>query len=278
MTDLGKALSLTASPDRVVCNADNSVFQKLVTSTPRGKVCYNAGDMLFMTRYDPAVRADPRRYRGWAGATGGNGDNRRHREYYRSHGDTIAGRALANTPPSRRPSPDHMRAAADNHIIANDLQSLRATCSKETTLFVHVRTGDQSTDDLQQHLDRVKHTCENHDFTKIYFMLGLHPYQPTYMKSKTFPNTAHTVNTIMNKFPECSILLGEPDHHLCIMRCAANLFLHKMGFSALGGILCQGRIFVPPTLAHAHPTPPAVPDGCPSWRAVLNCKTLIDVS
>jgi len=137
------------------------------------------------------------------------------------------------------PNIENLRQSAD--IYLNKNKDILNKYNLETSLFVHLRSGDKGiVEDLfvQAIIDLSK------KYSNIIILCGIHKnpieissYFPTIEESKQ--NLLQSLDKI-KKHCNITIDTSEPDTHLCIMRNCKNLLLHKGGFSAAGGLLFNG--------------------------------------
>ena len=114
------------------------------------------------------------------------------------------------------------------------------TVQNPNCLCVHIRSGDLNVEgDYVNVIEKMSHRYE-----KVILLGGIHLdeyFKPHDIKIIDFMNQ---INHILNKNDNLFVYLDKPDNHLCIMHKAANLMVHKGGFSCLGSILCTGNLFV----------------------------------
>jgi predicted oxidoreductase len=84
----------------------------------------------------------------------------------------------------------------------------------------------------------------SHMYEKVILLGGIHLdeyFRPNDVKLSIF---AYDMNYIMNKNKNIFLCLDEPDLHIVLMHKASNLLLHKGGFSCIGSLICEGKIFI----------------------------------
>jgi hypothetical protein len=84
----------------------------------------------------------------------------------------------------------------------------------------------------------------SHNYEKVILLGGIHLdeyFKPHHMKTIDLVNQ---MNYITSKNSNIFVSLEKPDVHLSMMHKAANLMVHKGGFSCLGSILSTGKLFV----------------------------------
>jgi hypothetical protein len=132
--------------------------------------------------------------------------------------------------------------AVQYYIEANryKFEELFDLISKPTTLCIHVRNGDKGTEpEFISCIEResIKYEC-------VILLVGLHIDQrySTHIKSKK--SLVDIIQPLLQKYTHMFVHIGDPDMHLGLMHLAANLLLHKGGFSCLGSIICSGTLYI----------------------------------
>ena len=119
----------------------------------------------------------------------------------------------------------------DKLIFIDDL-------NKNTSLFVHLRSGDFGVVE-DNFIKIVKNVSQN--YKNIYILCGIHKGgRGDINESKQ--NLVNSINKIIeNNHDKFKVIINEPDIHLSIFRKCKNLLLHRGGFSGLGYILFKGN-------------------------------------
>jgi len=107
-------------------------------------------------------------------------------------------------------------------------------------LCVHIRSAELNVE--QEYVSIIEKL--SHLYDKIILLGGIHldrDFRPDEIKTSIF---AYDMNRIMDKNSNIFLYLDKPDIHLCLMHKAANLLVHKGGFSCLGSIVCKGTLFL----------------------------------
>jgi len=140
------------------------------------------------------------------------------------------------------PNEDRIRESTDEYIKRNGekFQHLIDIVSNEKTLTAHIRSGDSGVID-EGTVEKIKGLASDYD--KIFILSGIHS------DKNWFTDIEQPKTTLNQSLDIIKAALGDKaifdfsnaDVHLCLMRKASNLFLHKGGFSMLGGILFQGK-------------------------------------
>jgi hypothetical protein len=116
---------------------------------------------------------------------------------------------------------------------------------KESTLLVHIRSGDYGviSDSYKSQIMNLSLS-----FDTICLIGGVHAdqrYAPENVSKANLNRDIHYVKTTLEELGKevhaRSTKLADDD--LYLMHSAANLLVHKGGFSALGGLACRGRVF-----------------------------------
>ena len=127
-----------------------------------------------------------------------------------------------------------------DHPSFKEKKELLEMVKDEKCLCVHIRSGDLNVEeDYVQIIEKL-----SHKFEKVILLGGIHLdeyFKDHHRKTVDFVNQ---MNMILNKNTNIYVYLDKPDHHLCIMHLAANLLVHKGGFSCLGSLICSGKLYV----------------------------------
>ena len=103
---------------------------------------------------------------------------------------------------------------------------------------VHVRSGDLDTE--QAHIDRIARVSRL--YARVIILAGVHLDERCRSHAAKIQNFVSTINTILRLNTNIRVHLAPPDVHLAVMMHAANLMVHKTGFSRLGAIVATGRV------------------------------------
>jgi hypothetical protein len=126
----------------------------------------------------------------------------------------------------------------------SDSESL-SLVRNETTLLVHVRSGDRGaiSTSYKSHIMKLSSSFET-----ICLIGGVHADRLSAPENVSKAN----LNDDFNNITATLSGLGKrvhvrttklPDDDFYLMYSAANLLVHKGGFSAIGGLVCKGRVF-----------------------------------
>ena len=135
----------------------------------------------------------------------------------------------------------HRVLGAVNKYILHSTDHLRTvldTVNKADVLCVHVRCGDKPVEDDFIHLIESQSSL----YRQVYIFSGLHLDERFATNTQKKSSFCNAMNRLLAK-PNISLIVASPDDHLSLMMYAANLLVHKGGFSALGIIVCRGCVF-----------------------------------
>jgi len=127
-----------------------------------------------------------------------------------------------------------------SNIDINHINTLLNICMNEKTLVIHLRSGDQGI--VENNFINKINTISNM-YDTVLIICGIHHSN---YNDKTLPHPSIAINNLkisLSKLynnKKIFVDISEPDIHLCIMRKAKNLLLHKGGFSILGSLLFNG--------------------------------------
>lgn len=107
----------------------------------------------------------------------------------------------------------------------------------KNTLCIHIRCGDKDVE--EEFMNMAKSFSK--EYKHVYLFSGLHLDEHFSSNEKKIQNFVGAMNQLLG--PNVSLIVADPDIHLCLMSKASNLLVHKGGFSALGVILCNGNIY-----------------------------------
>ena len=137
------------------------------------------------------------------------------------------------------PNVNRIRESVDLYIENNynNLDNLLKKVKDPNTLCVHLRSGDKGI--IEDSFISTIYTI-SHNYNKIIIFAGIH-------SDTRFNNLDDSKNNLLISISkividkDIEINLENADIHLCLMRHANNLLLHKGGFSILGSILFSGN-------------------------------------
>jgi hypothetical protein len=119
-------------------------------------------------------------------------------------------------------------------------EDILAVVKDTSTCCVHVRNGDCETE--QYYINLIIELSDI--FDTIILLSGVHSDEGFKKHDDKINNFVNTINSILNKKTNIYIYLNCADIHLSIMMNAANLLLHKGGYSCLGSIVSTGILFI----------------------------------
>lgn len=157
------------------------------------------------------------------------------------------------TRPEDEPVPNlhRIRQAVDKYFDQHGhgvemLHALRLARSPKT-LTVHIRSGDRDTN--PDYLRKILHLSKQ--FDHVLLLSGVHKDESFLEHHQKVGKFITTINKILSHGNKFMLVMDEPDAHLCIMKKASHLLLHQGGFSALGGIVAEGKVFYTNAFSHA---------------------------
>jgi len=119
-------------------------------------------------------------------------------------------------------------------------EDILAVVKNTSTCCVHVRNGDCETE--QYYINVIIELSDI--FDTIILLSGVHSDEAFKKHDDKINNFVNTINSILNQKTNIYIYLNCADIHLSIMMNAANLLLHKGGYSCLGSIVSTGILFI----------------------------------
>jgi hypothetical protein len=131
----------------------------------------------------------------------------------------------------------------DEVNLSDKIHVLDEVSDKEN-ICVHIRSGDKEVE--PEFLDLIADLSQT--YKKVYIMSGLHLDQYYTHDEEKVARFQQTMNNILGRNKNIRLVLAEPDEHLSLMFAAANLLIHKGGFSVLGSIVNQGQLYVTPLM------------------------------
>ena len=145
--------------------------------------------------------------------------------------------------PTDEPVPNLYRViGAVNKYIAHSsvLPELIRVVRSDHVLCVHIRCGDKEAE--SSFLDLIVDLAKDYRF--VYIFSGLHLDERFASNAVKITRFVETMNYILEKTSNVSVILAEPDVHLCLMSKSNHLLLHKGGFSAIGSLVGEGTVYV----------------------------------
>ena len=132
---------------------------------------------------------------------------------------------------------------SERGLISGQLEEIERLVSLETTLVVHLRIGDRGT----RYAARAKSFLRKHAhrFELVLLLFGLHARHHLYDdQGRSHRETSlKAIQRVLREVPNAWLLVeGSPDQHLYLMHKARHLLPTYGGFSALGGLVCRGRV------------------------------------
>jgi hypothetical protein len=130
-------------------------------------------------------------------------------------------------------------------LISGRLEETERLVSSEKNLVVQLRIGDKGT----RYAAQAKNFLSNaaHRFELVLLLFGLHARHNLYDdQGRSHRNRSlEAIQEILREVPNAWLLVeGSPDEHLHLMHRARHLLLTTGGFSALGGLVCRGRVYL----------------------------------
>jgi len=140
------------------------------------------------------------------------------------------------------PNIERIVNATDKYIYENTkpLEEIFLKVGEPTCLTVHVRCGDLLVED--EYINKIAEF--SHKYETVILLSGINMdehYLEDHLKKCNF---RYFMNKILERNENIVLHQDSPDNHLAIMRNAANLLLHKSGFSMLGYIVATGNVFI----------------------------------
>ena len=214
-----------------IVETDIQIYGKSILSDVTG-AGYNIGDLLNLPSISGYWKADPH-----------NSVEELERLYMVGHSypQSIV-HYYIEARPKDEPVPYLYRVVgAVNKYIAHSplLPELIRVVNDETVLCVHIRCGDKEVE--PSFLDLVVELAKDYRF--VYIFSGLHLDERFASNTVKIAKFVHTMNYVLEKTTNVSVILAEPDVHLSLMSKATHLLLHKGGFSAIGSLVCEGTVY-----------------------------------
>ena len=151
------------------------------------------------------------------------------------------------------PNIERIVNATNKYIYKNakPLEEIFKKVEDPKCLCVHVRCGDLLVED--EYIEKIAEFSQKYETVILLSGINMDEhYLEDHLKKCNF---RHFMNKILERNENIVLHLDSPDNHLAIMRNAANLLLHKGGFSMLGYIVATGNVFTTELLdpAITHP-------------------------
>lgn len=107
-------------------------------------------------------------------------------------------------------------------------------------LCVHVRCGDLLVE--EEYIDKIAKFSQKYE--KVVLLSGINMDEHYLDDHNKKCNFMFFMNKILERNENIFLYMDSPDNHLAIMFKAANLLVHKGGFSMLGYIVATGKVFI----------------------------------
>lgn len=225
--------------NQVASNIYNIISSQNAINEENTSNVYNIGDLLNMPSY-------------WAGWNKNPHNNEYKYNLFKDACNKFNNSILYNYCNSRIdksepiPNINRIRDSVDLYIVNNynNLEHLIKKVKDPNTLCVHLRSGDKGI--IEESFINTIHTVSN-NYDKIIIFAGIHSDTEFNDLESSKDNLLISISKIVID-KDIDINLENADIHLCLMRCANNLLLHKGGFSILGSILFSGNNLYATTL------------------------------
>jgi uncharacterized protein YlzI (FlbEa/FlbD family) len=140
------------------------------------------------------------------------------------------------------PNVERIKSSVDKYINenSNKFSELIEQVSNNTTLTVHIRSGDKGLVE-DSYIEIIKKLSEKYE--TIFILSGIHADLVDINECK------ENLNKSLEKLNVQNLIFNfdEQDIHLSLMRMSSNLLLHKGGFSIIGGLLFQkNNLYISP--------------------------------
>lgn len=156
-----------------------------------------------------------------------------------------------NSRPTWEPIPNVERICkcTDEYIRDNIvyLKPILNLVNQKDTLTVHIRTGDMRMDD--NFIENINSLAEK--FDKVVLLSGIHLDTLTLDHRGKVNNFLENTNSILKTNPKMHSYIDIADVHICMMRKASHLLVYRGGFSGIGAIVAQGKVYATPRFYHA---------------------------
>jgi len=128
---------------------------------------------------------------------------------------------------------------------------------KDTTLCVHIRSGDLDVTMDYKNVIKKMSKC----FDTVIILGGVHFDQVFRNRENKIRAFVHQSNLILQQNHNIYSFLDKPDVHIAVMSQSSNLLLHYGGFSAIGAIVCSGKLYATKLFHHVN---------CKGWKEKVN--------
>lgn len=126
-----------------------------------------------------------------------------------------------------------------------------------STLCVHIRSGDL--DVTMDYINVIKNLSKQ--FQTVIVLGGVHYDQVFRLHENKIRAFVHQSNLILQQNHNIYSFLDKPDVHIAVMSQSSNLLLHYGGFSAIGAIVCSGKLYATKLFHHVN---------CKGWKEKVN--------
>jgi hypothetical protein len=144
-------------------------------------------------------------------------------------------------------NPDKLKLAIREyeHDLDPEMKSTYHLVVRDDTLVVHIRSGDLG-GNIKDFKRFILQTAMG--FTRVYIISGLHTDERYRKLEDSLRILRIDIGQILLSLKSLGIEAKvhssfSADHDLYMMFLSKNLLVHKGGFSALGGLVCEGRVF-----------------------------------
>ena len=222
-----------------LCNKVNNIDFSLFDDN---KSSYNIGDLLNMPYF----------FANWNNTP--HDTDATYNNYERTaleYEDTILGiyNKSRSDPLEPIPNVSRIHSSVDTYIEKNiatnsNLQHILEKCNDDTVLFVHLRSGDYGL--VEDGFINIIHKLSV-NYKQIVILCGIHH---NHGNGTIYPSVSECIENLKKSL--CKIVTDKitidtsiPDVHICAMRRAKNLLVHRGGFSVLGSLIFTGKnIFI----------------------------------
>ena len=140
------------------------------------------------------------------------------------------------------PNIERIVNATEKYIEMNygKLEEISQKVQDPKCLTIHVRCGDILVEEA--YMNKIHEFSQKYDTVILLSGINMDEhYLDDHLKKCNF---LFFMNKILERNENIYLHQDTPDNHLAIMRKAANLLLHKGGFSMLGYIVATGKVFI----------------------------------
>lgn len=213
--------------------------------TDARKAGYNIGDLLHMPRL-----ADCETFN----------QNERHQIVNDIYKDSIFNYYYSSRPKDEEiPNIPRLNNAVKQWRDKNEdnFKTISRIVSNKNCLCVHVRSGDLDVD--RDFINKIRDMSKK--FNMVVILSGVHCDQSFRDDANKMNAFVHQMNLITAENNNIYIYLERPDIHLSLMQCAANLMVHRGGFSALATCISTGKLYTTKFFYHVE---------YPNWKKLVN--------